>query len=545
MRELLNITPCQSEAVSLRSTKNRGGKGSCWWLLMLGIILSGCSGLREDPRLPKETAVSSVCGASEHYDAGAPRRPRDHILRISPQGVMVDVSDTERVLSGAEAAQAIKHMLCQAELLAASKGAKRPRVLIYAHGGLNSYDNTDQRVASGQAARIMDDEKEWYYPIYLSWNSAPFSSYGEHLLRVREGRRANLAAGAVTAPFIFVSDILSSVGRYPATLSYQLINDKNRIATRYYPAGISGAWDTALTKMCGQDNACRKSSPQYIGNESSLRANLSTYMVSDARAFARAAVDIPTGALRYTIMTLWHSAVASSSWDVMKRRTQTPYFPDYYFDERWRVGEPAPATYLFTALLERAGALPQSDYELVLVGHSMGTMIMNQALVKYGREWARDEMLKDIVYMAAAADIESSLAALRPVLAPSVTDRDKPVNFYNLTLNRVAEVSERHGGGIVPTGSLLVSIDQHHETPEHPMRRTFGSEVNVLSSIDLIDHALAGAEGELVFKAFDFRADALPRKHGHFGELAFWRRETWRLPGLPESADVQVTAADR
>jgi len=112
---------------------------------------------------------------------------------------------------------------------------------------------------------------------------------------------------------------------------------------------------------------------------------------------------------------------------------------------------------------------------------------------------------------------------------PSSAQRDGSVNFYNLTLNRVAEISEVHALATIPTGSLLVSIDQHHDDPEHPLDRTIGSEVNVLSSLKVILEVLEDAGGDIVFKAFDRADGKLPMKHGDFGKLPFWRPSTWKL----------------
>ena len=301
------------------------------------------------------------------------------------------------------------------------------------------------------------------------------------------------------------------------------------------PAALSGSWITANRNICGENACANPGTLRYQGAQSGLTANLSRYKTSFLNSTGRGSAQIATVPLRYTVGSLWHSAVSASAWDVMKRRTQTQFFPASDFDGRWQPEdlEPVPGGHLFTLLLAHARSDPDAQPDLTLVGHSMGTLVINRALERFRDQWAATDLIDNLVYMAAAASIEDSLNALAPILADAPRPGETPVNFYNLTLNRVAEVSEMHYGGVIPTGSLLVSIDQHHERPEHALRRTFGSEINVLSSIQIVDQALRHSRGDLVFKAFDRQVGALPSSHGDFGAMPFWRQETWRLGPQP------------
>lgn len=427
-----------------------------------------------------------------------------------------------------QASESFRNILCEAEMLARERGSDKVNIILYAHGGLNSYGSTDKRINDRkQAEKMMKDAKDWHYPIYISWDSSVQTSYPEHIFRIREAYKANAALGVATSPFILVSDLLSTAGRYPATLMYQITNDKNRVASAANTKLLSGAWKNALRVMC--DGKLCSGNAEYQGARSPIQANLSRYRRdSGAKMAGRATYDVLSTPVRYTLGSLYHSAIASSSWDVMKRRAETPFYPTHYFDGRWEAG--VPGSSVFPVVLQRARSSSDYSYSITLVGHSMGTMIMNHALTQYREDFLAGDELKNIVYMAAAADISSSLAALQPVLVPASATRKNPVNFYNLTLNRVSEVAEMHWLGVLPTGSLLVSIDQHHERPEHPMRRTFGSEVNVLTSISLLDNAFSGAEGEIVLKAFDRRpGQQYPRKHGDFSKMSFWQKEMWQI----------------
>jgi hypothetical protein len=543
-----------------------------WFATVALCLLAGCTATP-----PDDTMVSSALETKEAVRPAADceplstenplrkrRKVRDHVVRVNPDGLMVDPV-REQPFTPEEADRAFRRMMCEAKSLARYHGATQPRLLVYVHGGLNGYQATDKKIHDGLARDIMFDPDDWHYPVFISWKSDALSNWGEHLFRLREGKKANRFIGALGSPFILIVDVATTVGRFPATLWYQVSNEKDRLASqgRLPRSWRSGAWKTANNRLCGMQrcpddqrwNYPRKD--QGKDDDVNLTANLSEYHNRLWPSAVRGTQQVLTVPVRYTLGSVWHSGVSSASWKVMKRRTLTQFFPASDFDKRWQPrdaeskdgqpedtqpkgaelnnaepkgAQPVPGGHIFRQIL----ALSENKTcdndcpNLTLVGHSMGTMVINGALQRFQKQWQDSRLIDDIVYMAAAASIEDSLSALKPILAGP-----DPVNFYNLTLNRVAEVSEVHLWGGVPTGSLLVSIDQHHERPEHPLRRTFGSEVNVLSSIAVIEEALRDANGELVFKAFDRYEGALPQQHGDFGEIPFWREETWQLSSQP------------
>ncbi len=513
---------------------------------LLLLLLAGCAtapvenkiSVAREPDATPEKFTPPPCPSLSNQPLRRTRAIDDHIVRVSPDGLMVDPEQAGQPLDQTQAQRAFQHMLCEATRLAEHHGSDRPRLLIYVHGGLNSYQHSDQKIHDGLAWQVMNDSQDWHYPIFISWKSDALSNWGEHILRLREGKKAGAVIGAASAPFILIADIATTLGRFPATVYYQLSNEKDRAASRGLlmpPRALSGSWKTANNNFCGENACANPGTLRYQGKQSGLTANLSRYKTSFTNSAGRGGAQIVTFPLRYTVGSLWHSAVSASAWDVMKRRTQTQFFPASDFDGRWQPEnlKPVPGGHLFTMLLAHAQARPDAQPDLTLVGHSMGTLVINRALERFQDQWTATDLIDDVVYMAAAASIEDSLNALAPVLADTPRPGEAPVNFYNLTLNRVAEVSEMHYGGVIPTGSLLVSIDQHHERPEHALRRTFGSEVNVLSSIQIVDQALRHSDGELVFKAFDRQVGAAPSSHGDFGTIPFWRQETWRLGQEP------------
>jgi hypothetical protein len=322
---------------------------------------------------------------------------------------------------------------------------------------------------------------------------------------------------------MIASDIFRTLGQYPATAYYQLSNEKDQFASAFNSDWLSHAWKTAQGKVCEDAFTNVELSMTNICDMNELlrsadyrvQANLSTFETTGYERYSGAGLQIAASPLRYTLFSLWHSGISESAWDNMKRRTKNMFEPPYYIDTRRTPGIAGSMFFeeLFRRIDARRSENPELRYEITLVGHSMGAIVLNNALSHFQAEWITSGALKNIVYMAAASDIEETLSALKPILS-GTTRLQTPVDFYNLTLNRVAEVSERHLFGLVPLGSLLVSIDQHYEKPVHPMKRTMGSEVNVLSTIDIIDEQLRSSDGALVFKAFNRCSGLQPSMHG-------------------------------
>jgi hypothetical protein len=132
--------------------------------------------------------------------------------------------------------------------------------------------------------------------------------------------------------------------------------------------------------------------------------------------------------------------------------------------------------------------------------------------------------------MAAAANIEDTLAIVPNIL------RNNPnnINFYNLTLNRVSEVAEINLLGLFAgSGSLLISIDKYHDEPEHYLKRTMGSEVNVHSALNVVMDAFDGIEDNVTLKSFNSTPDSKPQMHGHFGGEKFWEKSFWEIEDTP------------
>ncbi|MCC2614634.1 hypothetical protein LJ739_00080 [Aestuariibacter halophilus] len=464
---------------------------------------------------------------------------------------------------------------------------KRPvKFMIYFHGGLNTYAATDQRMETQleyikaglplgspllEQHAVTDD---WQYPVYVSWPSNPSGTYWEHLTGLREGRRPRPVFGWLSSPVVLLEDLITSIGEFPSNVYYQFTNDKDRFASR---GGLllSSSWTEAYNQFdslqCHRDNT--EDHTEALPNRFAYKRidlkgdstdkppahidiNRSVYRYGSLGHYAKTSVFTVVSPLRYVIGSLWNGTIAGNAWKVMKRRARNMFDPtgdsDTRLEERfgkgYKDGIGSSLGSFFESLFALKQAMPELDLQITLVGHSMGTIAINNLLEKYQQQWRQSDMLKDIVFMAAAASTQETLA-----IVPDILRAKHRINFYNLTLNRVSEVAEFYAFGLAPSGSLLVSIDKYHDEPEHHLKRTFGAEINVQSSLPAILQAFDGVNGNVTLKAFhDIEQwpngvePSLPRKHGDFGALNYWLPVTWQISDdknqHPDPASIQHCA---
>jgi pimeloyl-ACP methyl ester carboxylesterase len=154
------------------------------------------------------------------------------------------------------------------------------------------------------------------------------------------------------------------------------------------------------------------------------------------------------------------------------------------------------------------------DYYVDVIGHSMGAIIVNEALRNFP-----DLRIRNLVYMAAACSIRDFLAVGGPYL------KNHDVQFYNLSLHPRKEIDETNADGIPVRGSLLTWIDEFFQTPESFGDRTLGSFENAVIAYHLLPKT-----GRVHLKAFGISTremSAGPQKHGEFANYPFWRSDYW------------------
>jgi hypothetical protein len=233
--------------------------------------------------------------------------------------------------------------------------------------------------------------------------------------------------------------------------------------------------------------------------------------------------------IRSTLGTIYNGAIVQSAWRNMKRRTKNFVYPPELFDASKDMTHVEGGRF-FELLLDRVNNnKAHYDYEITLVAHSMGTMVLNHVFKKYREDWIATDGLKNIVYMAAADSVQNTMDSVFPIISQINTKPGQSLTFYNLTLNRLAEISETTLMSVLPNGSLLINIDEHLENPETLLDRTIGQETNVLAVIPVIKERLGDAVAFAQFKSFDRYQDYGPDKHGSFNEMPFWRKQFWSV----------------
>lgn len=531
------------------------GKGSAMKLIHVMLVafsIVGCNtapkSLVNTERLDAPFVNVEVPDANFDCDLTLENNTNDayskHVLRVSRDGFVMQageiVEGTEKPEDVDEAYAQMINILCAAEKTAKEYGGKKKiELLVHVHGGLNTYKDTNERINEELHLKILGSGEDAKYPVFLSWPSGPLSTWLESTFRIREGKKTSKPLGASTAPFIVASEIFSSAGNLPRTALYQLTNEKDRVVSAGLPRSwLSKSWKDTVKRSCGDRglNECAMTVPD-IEKINKIESNISIYKTKKIDRFANGTYQTVTLPFRYTLGSLWHSSISESAWMNMKRRTKNMFYPPNDFDTSEHPG--VRGGDFFELLLKRIKYNQLNDgvkYEITLVGHSMGTIVLNHALEKYQSNWIASESLSNVVYMGAACSISDAIRALAPIVAPTSLngvansqESGAATNFYNLTLNRVAEVAEMHGYGFIPLGSLLVSIDQHYEAISHPLERTLGSEVNVHSSLFVLEKSFQNAQGNIVFKSFNRDIDSLPSEHGDFNKIPFWKKSTWEL----------------
>jgi pimeloyl-ACP methyl ester carboxylesterase len=469
----------------------------------------------------------------------------NHVIRADRDGFALHADTDKEVFFERTSASCfavyVSNMLARAELwnathdwnktnrdvTAEGKPRRKVRLLIHVHGGLNSWDDTVKRMDMAWLMMHDANPDDRYYPIFVAWPSAYFNCYNEHLVSLRQGNRSSAWWGYPTAPMIGLLDLCEGLVNTPLAWTYQLENSKNRLL--YNSTNCLHTWLSRNQKM-GLTNANRED----IRTDYKIWPGYAAHSTSDL-VFWQYGRGLLTTPFRATLGTLAQGPTVGASWQVMKRRTGNLFHPPDLFEmgphERpgfLELSNKVPAGDFFTILADHIRATTNElQYEITFVGHSMGTIVLNRLFGAHGQDWVRTHSIDNIVYMGAACSVWQGLQAVVPVLKgyhrPNTNAAPSEMKFYNLTLHPLAEMSEEMFWPAAPAGSLLHLIDTHLESPNGPLDRTLGSQVNVFSGIE----AFAEVKPWCVFKGFDFIPDRLPAEHGDFNKCPFWRKKFW------------------
>lgn len=364
-------------------------------------------------------------------------------------------------------------------------------VLVYVHGGLNTKKNSLQR-AQEKYKLIKYAEQEKKYPVFINWRSGPITTYAAHLTRIRQGEISSTAP--ITSPIYLFTDVANSIVTTPKAWVVQGEHSLDSTLLRN---------DEYLNRYTNGSTGIL-----FTGDE------------SDFSSLGRSIQWIVTSPIKVVTTPFVHT-MARPAWDVMLRRTNTPFLKPCDFENRHKddnasvyIGNGALSQFLFqlSKLIEQEN-LP---VKITLVGHSMGAIVVNKML-----NTRIDLPYENIVHMASA----DSMRNLFELVVPYIQHHD--VRFYSLHLHPENEDREVSAWGFTPSGSLLIWIDNMFTTPETVMDRRSGRWENMERVLDLIP---VNARQKMRFKIFGIKDENRyrePQEHGSFDDFEFWQTSYW------------------
>ncbi len=159
---------------------------------------------------------------------------------------------------------------------------------------------------------------------------------------------------------------------------------------------------------------------------------------------------------------------------------------------------------------------------LTLVGHSMGTLIIDQLL-----RFRADLEVANIVFMGAATSVADYTDSIHPYLERHQgEDGHAKTQMYHLVLHPLAETTEWGFLDLSPRGSLLIWIDNYFTDPITPRDRRVGRFSNLVPELRFANSVAR----QIHLKVFEVGTKDRcwnPQKHGDFGEFPFWDERFW------------------
>ena len=400
------------------------------------------------------------------------------------------------------------------ELFAAVDSSHKNNILIFVHGGLNTLKNSTDRV-NKLIQKYNANQLDSYYPILINWDSGFFESYSEHLFFIRQGE-TNKTVAIPTSPFYFAADAGCGLVRFPIDAGYTAVRD--------------------IQSVPNIDRVINK----YRVNTDLLYAKLHTsYPQNVSRGqdmpWGRQSIyKVPVNIITWPFQIVTAPAIdgfGTPAWDGMQRRTTVLYNKPEEFDiEREAVnvdhalaGQPSSVMSEFAKRLA-AYMDKHSNTQITLVGHSMGTFIINELVRKYP-----EIKYQNIVYMAGADSIRSTFKSILPYLDAEKHGDHGDTKFYNLTLHPQNEIEEPNYY-LLPRGSLLVWVDDFFSTPHTQFDRTVGRWENLIQAYGEIPEKI---RSRVFIKAFDQKSPI--SRHSDFSRAVFWEESFWK-PKVPDTA---------
>ena len=441
-------------------------------------------------------------------------------------------------------------------------GGKR-RILLYVHGGMNTARSSIER-ATKYSQEILASGT---YPVFINWDSSLTSSYLDHLLTLRQGRVAEdwccgawkelgrwrhtgakiagFAAQVVTTPPYLALDLVRGTIRLPVDIYgvYAEMISTHWRRTRTQDAEQPSAWPNMDCKTVYTDRkvGITPRADRLLCESSTLTPHSYPIVQGfDKRSGLEVAKQVGLTMLTFPVHIasgLVIDAAGTGSWSAMHRRTTVMFNRD---DDLWAhepSRKPTGGIALFMTefrdWLKRNGG--KEKWEVVLVGHSMGTIVVNEMVRQFGEPLESGHhhekpLFDKIVYMAAACSLRDYLNTI-----PHYLEEYEGPTMYHLMLQDNAEAAEQFLWSSLP-GSLLVWLDGFFARPDAPLDLVAGRYQNLLRVVHLHDNPRV--RSRISLKAFNFgesTEETSPQTHGDFDNFPFWKEAFWQTTGNPFS----------
>lgn len=389
------------------------------------------------------------------------------------------------------------------------------KLTVFVHGGLNTFQNFWGRANRYSEAMLQDGQ----YAVFVGWNSGPFSNYFDHLFRIRKGERRPFL-GPVSAPFVLIEDVARSIAHLPAAW-YMSVMDPLAITI---PVEISQEQDyDARRRRLDQLTFAVHSAPPYTGT--GVGGTYAT-IINPVKLVTAPFVD----------------GLGAGSWDSMLRRTDLVLSKAAAFEGKLT---PEAATDFsdtaVTLLLKKIEVLSgelqkhgQPPIHVNLIGHSMGTIIVNNILARHPRL-----NVDNVVFMGAAARIKD----VENGVVPWLVREHNEAQFFNLSLDPYREMSENTYYDLFPRGSLLHWIDNIFGEVNSFKDRTAGGWWNIIRTAE--DVFPVDLRPRVHLTRFPIGKDHGPQEHGEFDDYYFWCDSFWVAAGKQKKFDTNEKSPTR
>jgi len=483
------------------------------------MLLAGCQAGTAGHQLSESAVAAAKPAAGPHIPA--------HILTVDSSGNYLPIPDDLRFRGGdgrrlLEADDAGRCRSFQAlnehitEMFAQIDASGKKKLLIFIHGGMTSISDSLQRIKS-QYRQILED-KEGYYPIFIIWRSGLTSSYWEQLCCIRGGQY-NVPLGAVTLPFYLLKDLGVAIFNAPLAWGHATYVYWSSVGEKKHVADIrESRCDAASTSPLHVTTT----GVQYCHKGNRDKEEGLAHDAFNLIMFLPKMITLP-----------FVSSMGKTGWENMLRRTETQFRNPIELSDSSGVcaaeakafSKGSGATSIFFSRLARY--LAGRDMEVSIVGHSMGSIIINKALMLYP-----EIEYRHIVFMAAADNINHTIHAVGDYMR-----RHPQTEFYNVMMHPQADANEipRHTFGFAPNGSLLEWIDEMYGPNRTRLDLTVGKWWNTKDILHLFPD-----DGQLRrrmhMKVFGFY-DRDPVHHGDFTEVEllkypYWDKRFWWLEDI-------------